>query len=240
MCHIDLKLLYCTFIVSHPATGRFYIGVGATKDILSKEYVGCKQLRGTILRDLRSVDPRIIDPTSSGAWLADKAEKNGWKTEIVQTYNLPGLAAIAKLELVEEFKDDALIINKDDIKKLKPFITYIPITPENKRRGNKYKHYCYIYFDNETPIYVGKGQNERAVWHWENCDKGGGNTELLLHLSRLKQANENPTITIYKNLTKAEAFALETKYIKQFGRLNINTGPLYNKNDGNVSYSHDD
>ena len=81
------------------------------------------------------------------------------------------------------------------------------------------KYYVYTYLrDDNTPYYIGKGQGKRA---WK---KYKGETFPPKNKSFIK--------IIAHKLTEHEAFLLETKLIKSYGRKDLGTGILRNKSDG--------
>ena len=79
--------------------------------------------------------------------------------------------------------------------------------------------YCYAYLRADfTPYYIGKGQNKRAWIHFKK---------------EIQPPKDTSKIVILEcNLTEIGAFALERRYIKWYGRKNINTGILRNRTNG--------
>jgi hypothetical protein len=80
------------------------------------------------------------------------------------------------------------------------------------------KYYCYFYLRCDgTPYYVGKGCGDRI----DNKSHPG------IYLPPKERR-----VIICENLTEHEAFDLEKKYIKQYGRKDLGTGILYNRTEG--------
>ena len=67
-----------------------------------------------------------------------------------------------------------------------------------------------------TPYYIGKGKGRRAFA--DSC--------------HVVKAGNNPIVFLETNLSDTGALALERRMIKWYGRIDANTGILYNKTDG--------
>jgi predicted GNAT superfamily acetyltransferase len=80
-----------------------------------------------------------------------------------------------------------------------------------------YYIYAYLRKKDFTPYYVGKGCSKRA-WMKHNNVKTPNNKQLI--------------VIMEFNLTELGAFALERRYIKWYGRKELNTGILLNRTDG--------
>lgn len=97
--------------------------------------------------------------------------------------------------------------------------------------------YCLIDPDDNIPFYVGKGRLNRMYKHEKDVKTGKivnvGNIEMTDKIKKILSENK---IIIYKKieqkLSSIDALRLENQYIKKWGRLDINTGFLFNKTDG--------
>jgi NUMOD3 motif-containing protein len=83
--------------------------------------------------------------------------------------------------------------------------------------------YCvYAYLrEDGTPYYVGKGTKQRA--HTRHPTANGSN---------LTPKDRSKIIFLHTGLIENEAFSLERRYIKLWGRKDIGTGILRNRTDG--------
>ena len=79
------------------------------------------------------------------------------------------------------------------------------------------RFYVYAYLrEDQTPYYIGKGKGKRA---WQ---KNHG----------VNLPDESRIVMIETELSQQEAFDLEVKLIKQYGRKDLGTGILRNKTNG--------
>lgn len=101
-------------------------------------------------------------------------------------------------------------------------------------------YYVYAYLDprekydsdlNYRPFYIGKGKNNRKNDHInEPCGK---NYLKYKYLSSMKKDNILPIIVLIKeNMNENDAFILEKHLIKQYGRIDNDSGILCNLTDG--------
>ena len=85
-------------------------------------------------------------------------------------------------------------------------------------RTNIYRYYVYAYLrSNGTPYYIGKGCNKRAYKDHKH-----------IHLPK----DKSRIVFVETNLSNVGACALERRYIRWYGRKDLNTGILRNMTDG--------
>lgn len=110
------------------------------------------------------------------------------------------------------------------------------------------KFYVYVYFDprsqgdyningeifNYKPIYIGKGQGDRVLKHIKSNKK----TKLINLNKKLIKEGIVPCYKILREFeNEDEAHELESYLIKEVGREDLNTGPLFNLTDGGEGHS---
>jgi len=83
-----------------------------------------------------------------------------------------------------------------------------------------YYVYAYIRKSNNTPYYIGKGKGSRAFVNHRSNVKG------------VHTPSKDRIVFLETNLTELGAFALERRYIRWYGRKDLNNGILHNKTDG--------
>lgn len=93
------------------------------------------------------------------------------------------------------------------------------------------KFYTYVYRDpsrKNEPIYVGKGQDDRAYVHLKNAQ----NNYLRNRLAKMKRNGIEPIINVVDMTSEALAIQCEIDTIARFGRKDLKLGPLLNQTDG--------
>lgn len=86
-----------------------------------------------------------------------------------------------------------------------------------------YYVYAYLRKSDNSPYYIGKGKDDRAF------RKHG-----IISVPK----NKKNIIFLEKNLSEVGALALERRYIKWYGRKDLNTGILINRTDGGEGLSN--
>jgi len=100
--------------------------------------------------------------------------------------------------------------------------------------------FVYVYYDNDTPFYVGMGKDKRHLDHIKYANraiaKNAQRNKLSHKLNKIiKMLEENrlPEVKIvYNNLTIEQAQNYERKLITQYGRADLGLGPLTNMTNG--------
>jgi predicted XRE-type DNA-binding protein len=102
------------------------------------------------------------------------------------------------------------------------YYIYIYLDPR-KPGKHKYGEYEFDY----KPFYVGKGKDRRLKII-------NGRTQFFENkINKIKSLEIKPIIIkLYENLSEEQSFELETKLIKEIGRVDLRTGPLINMTIG--------
>jgi hypothetical protein len=93
------------------------------------------------------------------------------------------------------------------------------------------KNYCVYFYlrEDKTPYYVGRGRKQRPfAKHAHRQDKGD-----------FKPSNLELILIVHENLSQQEAFNLEIKYIKKYGR-KCDGGILINLTEGGEGAKHNE
>lgn len=91
--------------------------------------------------------------------------------------------------------------------------------------------YVYVYRDpsrKNEPIYVGKGQGQRAYDHIDDAQ----NNHLRNRLAKMKRNGIEPIINVVDMPSEALALQCEIDTIARFGRKDLKLGPVLNMTDG--------
>ena len=98
--------------------------------------------------------------------------------------------------------------------------------------------YVYVYRDprptkNQQPVYVGKGNGQRANHHWLRGNTG--NKPFNDWLTMIRRNALEPVIEIVHECdSEAEAHAKECELIALYGRRDTKSGPLFNRTHGGI------
>lgn len=99
------------------------------------------------------------------------------------------------------------------------------------------KHfYVYVYRDpsrGDEPIYVGKGQDDRAYVHLNDAQ----NNHFKNRLAKMKANGIEPIINVIDMPSEALALQCEIDTIARLGRKDLKLGPLLNMTDGGEGVS---
>lgn len=98
----------------------------------------------------------------------------------------------------------------------------------------------YSYTDprEQLPFYIGKGRPDRPYNHLLDCQRLRGRTHFYCRLNKMLAEGFSPHILILaSDLPEQAAFDLEIALIKQYGRLDQDTGCLTNHTDGGEGVS---
>ena len=94
--------------------------------------------------------------------------------------------------------------------------------------------YAYIYHDGPTPIYVGKGKDDRVGDHLKHAK----NRHFHFKLEKMKREGREPRIQIIDAPNEDAAFEMEELLIAMIGRKDLGLGPLLNLTDGGEGWSN--
>jgi len=141
---------------------------------------------------------------------------------------------------IDNLAEDAILYYyKINLIDLNPENNYIEFNNLNNFKGI---YYVYAFLDlskkveidinickfNYMPIYIGMGQENRIN------DLNSRDKILKKNIENLKTINMFGARKLFVNLTKQKAYEYESKLISLLGRIDNETGILYNKNNGNV------
>ena len=94
----------------------------------------------------------------------------------------------------------------------------------------KKRTFCvYVYYVKDMPIYVGKGKKQRPWVHLRRSHNAG--LAQFITWAKEEGIHVAPEIVFYTE-EEFEAFAYEHTLIMQYGRIDLETGTLFNRNNG--------
>lgn len=98
------------------------------------------------------------------------------------------------------------------------------------------EYYVYIYYDDQRPIYVGKGKGSRYKVHLTKCLKTKkGKIPFYDKLRKMKDEGKTPIIKIIEsNLSEEDALLKEKELADKIGTVFKSTGTLLNYNECGV------
>lgn len=100
-------------------------------------------------------------------------------------------------------------------------------------------YYVYEYIDPKTniPFYVGKGKNDRYLYHLKNLNDNT-NLHKVNKIKKILSEGGEPIIKLVKTgLTETQSFDFEKKLIEKYGRIDLENGSLVNLSDGGEGQS---
>lgn len=111
-------------------------------------------------------------------------------------------------------------------------------------------YYVYCYFNpvktsalhecGFEPFYVGKGKNDRLIYHlFESHLKADPNKLKVNTIRKIRSVGQEPLVLILSEFeNEKDAFAYESSLIHRWGRRDLNQGPLSNMTDGGEGTSN--
>ena len=125
----------------------------------------------------------------------------------------------------KEFNKKVNGISPDDIEIVHPYYVYVYLDPNIE---GEFEHMGYKF--NHLPVYVGKGVGGRLKEHKEGRSH---NEDINYWVSQLKDRGQSPIIVkVESGLTSLNAHLVEGRLIKDIGRRDAKSGPLFNRTGG--------